>query len=762
MTDAPMTEEELASAVKRQVVDAEDFYSDETNQRNQRALKYYRGETDLKPMGKGRSTAVSKDVSDVVGLILPSLLRVFFATDRVAIIEPMTPEQEDRTEQDTQLLNYDVMSECGGYRQFHSVLWDSVLMGNGVLKHWWDDTPEYITEKYTGQDEARFKFLTGEPDVEEVQDIFERADSQWQISPEAEQQKLLIDEQAAQYGLEPVYPDELFPFLNAPKLYDFTLKKVKTAGRLCVEAVPHNEFRLDKAAKFVDETTRFAAHVFERTRSELIEDGYDQEKVNSLPKWTGESISERPDDSTYDRETDEAIDKSTQLVQVAECYVLVDFDGDGIAERRRVVIGTGAGADVLLANEEWDDDLPFTDFVCNPLPHQRRGEGVYDHVADLQEIKTVLWRGILDSVYRTARPTKYVAKDSIDGPMWDALVEEEYGAIIEYDPNKGGKPEDSTPPSIAPALAPVMDYIDAIAEKRTGVSQRSQALDLDALQNQSATAVNAAQSSAFTQIEYLARNLAEHGGFKRAMSCCARLLQKHYDKPKAIKLTGKWVEVDPRQWPTDIKLSINTGLGTGSRDRDLAMLSAISNSQEKVLAQFGPFEGPVTIKHWMETQLKMAEVAGIRNADQHIPQISAEDFEKMKMAAKESSQNKPDPQTAALQAKLQLEREKAQQDMALDTAKHQANLEADEAERQRKASAEERKFALDLERLREHAAAEIQISRMKAEADIALARDKMERTFAIRQQEMELEASLAALSNQFSQTPDTNIARPDL
>ena len=77
--------------------------------------------------------------------------------------------------------------------------------------------------------------------------------------------------------------------------------------------------------------------------------------------------------------------------------------------------------------------------------------------------------------------------------------------------------------------------MDQIIERRTGVSRATMALDLEALQNQSATAVNAAQSAAYSKIELIARNFAEIG-FKRFFQCILKLIVAHQDGPRRIKI----------------------------------------------------------------------------------------------------------------------------------------------------------------------------------------------------------------------------------
>jgi hypothetical protein len=155
--------------------------------------------------------------------------------------------------------------------------------------------------------------------------------------------------------------------LPLPLLHDCKIKRRVSSGRLCVEGLPGHEFLIERGAKFLDEEVRFVAHHYRETRSSLVRKGYKRGVVDDLPTASTdvardqEEIERDPRSAAFTQEI-EGPDDATDLIDVWECYVLVDYDGDGIAERRRIVMaGTTANADGenILENEEWDDDLPF-------------------------------------------------------------------------------------------------------------------------------------------------------------------------------------------------------------------------------------------------------------------------------------------------------------------------------------------------------------------------------------------------------------------
>ena len=166
----------------------------------------------------------------------------------------------------------------------------------------------------------------------------------------------------------------------------------------------------------------------------------------------------------------------------------------------------------------------------------------------------------------------------------------------------------------------------------------SQGLDQDALQNQTARAVEATQSALATRKEDYAANIAQVG-LKRFFKCLLRLVVKNQDKPRTVRLRKQqWVAVDPRPWNVDMDVEINTGLGTGSRDRDLQTLNGVATKQEQVVLRLGPSNPLLGLDKLFVTYRKMAEAAGLRNAEAYFPEIDPQ-----QLAQFAQSMQQPDP-----------------------------------------------------------------------------------------------------------------------
>jgi hypothetical protein len=668
-------DDERLKALLSQEISASLTYSDtELAQKNAKALEYFRGEMRDTPSADGRSSAVSKDVSDVIGWMLPGIIRVFTASDRMAIYEPEKPGDEEFAEQATDYANYVFMKDNPGYRIMWDATHDSLLLGNGLVKHWWDDKEECEYTEHSGLTEEQIAVMQGDQSVEIV------------AQKEGEPQIIMVPAPTGQMMELPL------------PTYDVKIKRVTRNGRLQVKCI--KKLLLNREATCIEDA-RFLAHPEDVTKSDLIEMGFDKELVDNLPV---DRFSAMREEELSRDETSAFInnvgDNSMMLVELFECYVKVDVDGDGVAETVRAFYAGAGGTGELLDWEVWEDDAPFSDIPCEPIPHRWDARSVFDDTSDIQRIKTVLTRQFLDNTYWVNNPMNAAEEGSVTNP--EVLRSPRFGATVYY--KKGAVPPAPLPvPYIGDKALLALQHFDQVREMRTGVSRSTMALDPEALQNQTATAANNTKDAAYSQIELIARNQAELG-WKRVFKQILKLIVKHQDRPRTIRLRDTWVEMDPRSWNANMDATINIGLGTGSRDRDMAMLNTILNVQIAMtdrLAQGGFSKQALEMVPKINmTATKLAESAGIKNPDQFYLDIKPEQLAEMQQEAA----NRPDPEMQKEQMKAQTQIELGKQKAGLDAA------------------ADERKAQIEAVQMQ----ADIEANRMKIDGDITLAREKAE------------------------------------
>jgi hypothetical protein len=699
-----LDEEELKALLSNEIRSAVTYDDTELSGKRARAIEYFRGVMSDTPSMPGRSSVVSKDVADTIGWMLPGIIRVFTASEQMAIFEPARPSDEEFAKQATDYCNFVFMKDNPGYRVLWNATHDSLLLGNGIVKHWWDDKEECEYTEHSGLTEEQIAVIMSEGDAEIV------------AQKQGEPQLVGVPDQFGN-----LVPMELPTF-------DVKIKRITRSGRLRVECIEAEDFGLDREATTIEEA-RFCYHRDHVSRSDLIEMGFDRDLVESLPvdrfsAMQQEKIARDEDSQVYFNMVGH---ESMMLVELYECYVKVDVDGDGIAETVRAYYAGAAGAGELLDWEVWEDDVPFSDIPCEPVPHRWDARSIADDVDDIQRVKTVLTRQMLDNLYWVNNPMTVAVENSVVNP--EMLRAPKFGGTVWINGKATIPPTPLAVPYIGDKAMLGLQHFDNVREMRTGVSRSTMALDPEALQNQTATANQNQKDSAYSQIELIARNQAELG-WRRVFRQILKLIVKHQDRPRTIRLRDEWVEMDPRSWNANMDVQINIGLGTGSRDRDMAMLNTILGVQVMMtdrLAQGGFGAKAVEMVPKINlTATKLCESAGIKNPEQFFLDIKDEEVEQMKQQA---AQPPVDPKIELEKAKLEVDTQIKQADMQMRGQELQANAQIDAQADMRKA----------------------EIERMQAEADIATNDRKMQAEMMMAERKFELERELKMLDFQLKQ-----------
>lgn len=539
-------------------------------------------------------------------------------------------------------------------------------------------------------------------------------------------------------------PGEMLPALQPPPglpmLYDVKIKRCIKSGQIKCKNFPPEDFLIDPlATKLRGGQGRFFGDVSRMTRSEAkLKFPKKKALIDELPAYTvaageyGREKQARDQRFWSFRETQ--TDPASEEIEIVECYIQVDYDCDGVAEWRQVCLGANHGENSILSNEEVGDH-PYDSITPNPMPHRYRGRSLYDDVGDIQRVKTVVERQLLDNVYLLNQ--QQLAVNASVVVNMDALTNPEIGGVV----ITNGPPGDAILPLVIPFQADkimgTLQYFDQIMEKRTGVSRSTLAMDTDALQYQTATAVNQTQTSAYSKVETYARNIAECGGLKELFGRLLKLFVENQKSVKHIKVQGEFVPMDPRGWNADMNVTINIGLGSGSRDRDLATLGGIAQKQELAIQGLQtPFNPICNVSHLFNTYRKMGETAGLKNPEQFFPEITNDAVTQM---AQQQSQNKqPPPEVMKIQADMQLGQQKLQNDTQMKQMEIQGKMQGDNNRAQLDQRQAEQKAQIE----QVQAQADIATQQRKAETEAQLARQRFDLESELKQQEFALNLAL--------------------
>ncbi len=145
------------------------------------------------------------------------------------------------------------MSQNPGFSIIYQWFKDALLQKNGIVKHYWDDTSETLREEYKNLTEEEFTALLMEDNVE----VLEHTQNG------GEEDDALISLQPQQIT------------------HDVVVRRTYDDGQVRIEAVPPEEFLINKYAKTIEDA-RFVGHRVKRTKSELIQQGYPKSKIENV------------------------------------------------------------------------------------------------------------------------------------------------------------------------------------------------------------------------------------------------------------------------------------------------------------------------------------------------------------------------------------------------------------------------------------------------------------------------------------------------
>ena len=323
----------------------------------------------------GRSQVVMTEVADSIEMMMPSLMKIFTASGDFCPLAPRGPEDVESAQQATEYVNFILNSDNNGFVLLHNFSKDALLFSR------WASSRRILT-KPKPSPKTNMKGLT----EDELTALL------------ADENLEVVEQESRQLGDDIEMPDGTF--MPAPLVFDIRVKRTTQDGRVRLENIPPEEFLFNRRAKSIEDC-RFAAHRTSLSKSELISMGYDRELVDRHAGFT--EIDEVGEVQTRFEDVesgaaDGSHDPSEQGVLYTEVYIRTDYDGDGIAELRRVCcIGTGYE---IVKNEPFGM-MPFS--VVSPIlmPHRMVGRSVAELLKDIQLIKSSLIRQQLDNVYLT-------------------------------------------------------------------------------------------------------------------------------------------------------------------------------------------------------------------------------------------------------------------------------------------------------------------------------------------------------------------------
>ena len=677
------------------------FQSSKLQEERARALDYYHGDMskDL-PTLPDRSTAVSTDVSDTIEGLMPALMEIFASGDEVVRFEPVGIEDEEGAAQETDYVNHVFLHQNPGWMVLYTFIKDALLSKVGIVKVWWSEDVTDERETYYDLDDDAFAAVLEDDELELI------AHSERPAPPQ-----LAVPEQTPDMQMPGAVsgggggPAQLAP---PPMVHDIIVGRKEEYECLKVEPVPPEDFGISRRAKSI-RTANYCYQETPMSADDLVDLGYDKKQIENLSSGDEPDDAERlaRDTVQESNNSSDSMDKATRPIRVVESYIRMDYDGTGVRLYR--VMSHFNSGEILKKSGKADiveiDRAPFAAMSPVPITHRFFGRSVADLVMDIQRIKTSLMRAMLDNIYLANNQRTEVSEEGATRNTIDDLLDNRPGGFVRT--KKIGSIQSIQNTPIGDFVMPMVQYMDATREWRTGVTRQGQGIEADTLQNQTASAVGKVFTAAQARMRLIAQIFAETG-IKDMFSLVHETIRKNDTKGNTVRLRNKWVAVDPRIWKHRKDMTISVGIGSGSRDQQIQFLFALLNLQKEGIAE--PGLGLVEPQNIYNTLKRIVELGGLRAPDPYFTDPQGKPFEPQ-----------ADPEDGKAEAEMQLQQMKMQMD-------------------QQKAQA-------DLQLSREKAQAEMQLSKQKMEAEFALRREQMSAEMALRREQTMIEAGLSREGN---------------
>jgi len=624
------------------------------------AIDYYLGE----PFGnevEGRSQVISYDVQDTIESALPQLLKVFVAGDKVVQFDPKGPEDQEAADQETDYVNHVVMEQNEGFNIFYVWFKDALLSKNGYVKVYSEEEEEVEEYEYKGLTDAQLQMLASDEKTE-VLEHTAYADPSVDLA--------MLQQQAMMQGQDPA-------LVMQPMLHDVKLKVTEKKTEIKIKNVaPENIMvSVDTSGPNL-QNARFVQHREIMALADIAEAfgktlNYVKQIMSDIRDTFDEESNAR---DIYDEEYDRAMLESEAMVK--DTYIVLD------GERWRYVV---LGNTVIY--KEKCEYVPFACITPMIMPHRHIGRSYADLTMDIQLVKSTLIRGQLDNMY-LANNGRYAISDRVN---LDDMLTSRPGGIVRTVGEPGSAIMPLSHPPLPPTSFTMVEYMDSMKEKRTGVTAYNQGLDANTL-NKTATGVQQIMNASQQRIELVARTFAETG-VKELFKLVHHLVRTTLTKPDIIRLRNKWVEVDPREWKARKDLSISVGLGAGNKDQQLLHLNTILQAQKEAI-QIG-ITSPEKIYNALA---KLTQNAGFKNPDEF--------WINPANTPEQEGQKAPSEAEIMVQGQLAIEQQKAQAQMLQEQERSKNDI------------------IIEREKIIAQAELEKFKAKLKAETDLAIAQIK--------------------------------------
>lgn len=576
-----MTEQQLIIDIDAMSKDAA-AYNSELMRDNNDALERYL----QKPYGDEedeRSSVITNEVEDTVESDMVSLSRVFLGSkDIIKFLPRDSSDQSDVSEakQKQAFADYIIRGRKDSYRLLTSALKSMEINTHAVVKYWTEEVTKKETQIWSGIDELELARVIQTFDADDVDEV-----------------KILSKS------------DEF----DGESEIDVEIEITRTSSEITITSIPVENFVITRDAESKD-TAQVVGDDALMTRGDLVSLGFGKKEIDEIPR-TGPDGQIDPGGNKDTRNSttggdhvpwDDPTWASEQIV-VKTRFVKIDYDGDGIAERRYIMYGQGAKKPLI--NEPFEH-VPYAIGSAILMPYRVIGRSRAQQAMPFQRQNTSITRGLMDNIYAVNMPRMGYNEDVEE----DDLYEMEHGGGIRV--NGRGNPGQSILPIQIPYIGDkalqVLQYQSSRKAQTTGTLMSSQGLRSDEFNDESATRFDGVREEGKGKIELVARNIAET--FFRELYEGVIWMASHYQNTGLeIEVLGDRLQINPSDWKYDHDINVKVGLGSGDDEKSAETLSALLSMQLGLKEKGSPIVDDVKIYNTIDGLIKALGLSDTRS-----------------------------------------------------------------------------------------------------------------------------------------------------
>lgn len=545
------------------------------------ALRYYISDASVIPFEENRSRVVSNDIMDTIEWAMPALLEVFCGQDKPIAIEPSEGTDVDTAEILDVLVSYQLQVRNNWYEICNDWFKDALLMKLGILKYQWNKKTEKIMKSYQDLTEDEYRALASKENVKIL----------------SEQERIIQDEL-----LDPLSGDIIRPRLTN---YDVEVEHIIEDEYPSIVVVPPEDFGINPNVKDVES----ADFVYQRIYMPKwqAKETYAYSTVNWDDLRTGQYFEEDTGLNLALKEIKDIslgvgnfnLEEFKDYLIIYECY----YRDTKTGEPKITIICDNT---IIYEGRNEYNQPPFVAITPIKLSHKVMGLSMADIIVDLQRLRSLLMRQIVDNLYQSNFRRYFVDPERVN--MDDYLDLNVTNAAI----RTKGNPKDAVMPEIKAPLPPetfmFWETLQLERDYHSGVPRSYQGV-VASIQHRTARGQSQQVQLASQRIQSLARLIAEMG-IRKLINAIIDMNIRFLTKKTSIRYLNKWINIDPDNIIGKFDVKVSVGIGTPDRENTIIQC-------QQLLAIYGQLFkagiGVVNAQNVYNTIAKMLNAMNIKN-----------------------------------------------------------------------------------------------------------------------------------------------------